>query len=64
MPANAKKIRREHRSVKSAPNTREPRPLTARDLGWTRERTKEVRAKLSAFAKDWDDPRMDVYNEA
>jgi hypothetical protein len=64
MPTNAKKIRREHRSPKTPPGARELRPLTARDLGWTRERTKEVRAKLSAFAKDWDDPRMDVYNDA
>jgi hypothetical protein len=37
--------------------------LTIRDLGWTRERAKEVRAKLATFAVDWDDPSMDVYNE-
>jgi hypothetical protein len=44
-----------------------PRPtkrLTIHDLGWTRERAREVRAKLAAFAVDWDDPSMDVYNEA
>ncbi len=38
--------------------------LTIRDLGWTRERAREVRATLASFAVDWDDPSMDVYNEA
>jgi hypothetical protein len=37
--------------------------LTIRDLGWTRERAREVRAKLGTFAVDWDDPSMDIYNE-
>jgi hypothetical protein len=37
--------------------------LTIRDLGWTRERAREVRAKLTTFATDWDDASMDVYNE-
>ncbi len=37
--------------------------LTIRDLGWTRERAREVRAKLATFAVDWDDASMDVYNE-
>ena len=36
--------------------------LTIRDLGWTRERAREVRAKLTTFAADWDDARMDVYS--
>ncbi len=38
--------------------------LTIRDLGWTRERAREVRAKLATFALDWDDPSMDIYNES
>ena len=38
--------------------------LTIHDLGWTRERAWEVRAKLGTFAVDWDDPSMDVYDEA
>jgi hypothetical protein len=37
--------------------------LTIRDLGWTRGRAREVRAKLATFAFDWDDPSMDIYNE-
>jgi len=37
--------------------------LTIRDLGWTREHAREVRAKLATFAVDWDDPSMDIYNE-
>jgi hypothetical protein len=36
---------------------------TIRDLGWTREHAREVRAKLATFAMDWDDPSMDIYNE-
>ncbi len=38
--------------------------LTIRDLGWTRERAKKVRAKLATFAVDWDDASMDIYNES
>jgi len=38
--------------------------LTIRDLGWTRERAREVREKLATFAVDWDDPSMDIYNES
>jgi hypothetical protein len=37
--------------------------LTIRDLGWTREHAREVRARLATFAMDWDDPSMDIYNE-
>jgi hypothetical protein len=36
--------------------------LTIRDLGWTREHAREVRAKLATFAVDWDDRSMDIYN--
>ena len=43
---------------------RSTKKLTIHDLGWTRERAREVRAKLATFAVDWDDPSMDVYNEA
>jgi len=50
---------REH--AKRAPLTKNK--LTIRDLGWTRERAREVRAKLATFAVDWDDPSMDIYNE-
>ena len=48
---------------------REPRSsagkqrLTIQDLGWTLEEAAEARAELSAFAADWDDPAMDVYDE-
>jgi hypothetical protein len=40
------------------------RLLTARDLRWSREEAAAVRAKLSSFAADWDDPAMNVYDEA
>jgi hypothetical protein len=46
--------------AKAAPPA-EPK-FTIRDLGWTRERAREVRAKLATFAVDWDDPSMDIYN--
>ena len=42
---------------------RADKKLTIRDLGWTREHAREVRAKLATFAADWDDPSMDIYNE-
>jgi len=43
---------------------RSTKKLTIHDLRWTRERAREVRARLATFAVDWDDPTMDVYNEA
>jgi len=49
------------RDTKCSPLTK--KKLTIRDLGWTRERAREVRAELASFAADWDDPRMDIYNE-
>jgi hypothetical protein len=53
-------------AVPRHPAKRAPRAekkLTIRDLGWTRDRAREVRAKLATFAVDWDDPSMDIYNE-
>jgi hypothetical protein len=49
------------KQVKRIPRT--DKKLTIRDLGWTREYAREVRAKLATFAPDWDDPSMDIYNE-
>ena len=63
-------LRKSSKSTKppSSPSKMAPgrvaRTLTARDLGWTREQAREARAKLSAFSADWDDPSMDVYDEA
>jgi|YNPBryBLVA2012_1023415.scaffolds.fasta_scaffold54204_1 hypothetical protein len=37
--------------------------LTISDLGWTQERAAAIRSQLASFTQDWDDPRMDVYNE-
>lgn len=39
------------------------KPLSIDALGWTRERAAQVRARLSSFAEDWDDPEMDIYDE-
>ena len=37
--------------------------LTIDDLGWTEAKAAEVRAHLASFVEDWDDPRMDIYND-
>ena len=37
--------------------------LTIADLGWSPTKAAAVRAKLASFIEDWDDPRLDVYNE-
>ncbi len=37
--------------------------LSIDDLGWSREKAAGVRSKLASFIEDWDDPRMDIYNE-
>ena len=37
--------------------------LTIHDIGWSQDKAREVRTKLATFAEDWDDPRMDVYND-
>lgn len=39
------------------------RPLNITDLGWSVSKATVVRERLAAFAEDWDDPRMDIYNE-
>lgn len=31
-------------------------------VGWTREEAIDVRARLNAWAEEWDDPEMDEYN--
>ena len=40
-----------------------PGQLTIADLGWSPIKAAAVRAKLASFVEDWDDPRLDVYNE-
>ena len=37
--------------------------LTIDDLGWTEAKAAEVRGRLASFVEDWDDPRMDIYND-
>lgn len=37
--------------------------ITIDDLGWAPEYAAHVRGLLAAFAEDWDDPIMDVYND-
>ncbi|MDE1821871.1 MAG: hypothetical protein KGJ23_09975 [Euryarchaeota archaeon] len=58
-------------SKASASQTHEPpedrhpakgRPLS--EVGMTPSEAKALRARLASFAREWDDPRMDVYNDA
>ncbi len=37
--------------------------LSIADLGWTPTKAAVIREQLASFVEDWDDPRMDVYNE-
>ncbi len=41
----------------------EQKALTIEDLGWTEAKAAEVRGQLASFIEDWDDPRMDIYND-
>jgi hypothetical protein len=36
------------------------RPIS--EVGMTAEEARELRARLASFAREWDDPRMDVYD--
>jgi hypothetical protein len=36
------------------------RPIS--ELGWTAEQAAAMRHRFAAFADDWDDPDMDVYD--
>ena len=46
-----------------APRPEGERNLTIDELGWTRAKAAQARAQMAAFAVDWDDPVMDIYNE-
>ena len=41
----------------------ECQPKKVESLGWTKDEAAEVRARLGAFAEDWDRPDMDVYDD-
>lgn len=36
------------------------RPIS--EIGLTPAAARELRARLASFAREWDDPRMDVYD--
>ncbi len=36
------------------------RPIS--ELGMSPDEARELRARLASFAREWDDPRMDVYD--
>jgi len=37
--------------------------LTIADLGWSPAKAATTRGRLASFVEDWDDPRLDIYNE-
>lgn len=51
------------RDVFISPRARETaKGLHPSELGWTREEAMHARARLNAWAEEWDDPEMDEYN--
>ena len=38
--------------------------LTIDDMGWTVEYALSIRALFASVLEDWDDPEMDIYNDA
>jgi uncharacterized protein (DUF433 family) len=45
-----------------AGRTVDPGMRTVDEPGWSREQAASIRHQLIAFAEDWDDPEMDVYD--
>ena len=43
-------------------NERAARVHYISELGWTTEQAATMRHKLAAWAEDWNDPAMDVYD--
>ena len=43
-------------------NGNETAPVDLRSRGITRAQAAELRARLGAFAEDWDSPEMDLYS--
>jgi hypothetical protein len=41
----------------------EPQPVDLRERGISERRAAELRARLTAFAEEWDSPDMDVYDD-
>lgn len=53
------------KNVRNAPDSEDrtgAQPVTIDDLGWTKSKAALIRAQLSAFAEDWDDPSMNAYD--
>jgi uncharacterized protein (DUF433 family) len=45
-----------------SPDQQKPAERLIEDLGWSAAEAAETRERLQAFAEDWDDPAMDVYD--
>ena len=41
---------------------RPPKGRPISEIGLTPAAARELRARLASFAREWDDPRMDVYD--
>ena len=54
--------RRNGKGTATASSSRPKRRLI-KDLGWTKERARKVRARLASFDEDWNAPGMEAYDE-
>ena len=45
-------------------NERPPQGRPISEVGMSAQEARELRARLASFAREWDDPRMDVYDGA
>jgi hypothetical protein len=62
-PTASRLKKRKRKAASRGQAERRRRVLSIRDLGWTEDMARNVRARLASFAEDWDDPAMDVYDE-
>jgi hypothetical protein len=45
------------------PGPEHPKGRPNSDVGMTQPEARELRARLTSFAREWDDPRMHVYDD-
>jgi hypothetical protein len=45
------------------PSAGHPKGRSISELGMTHTEARELRARLASFAREWEDPRMDVYDD-
>ena len=63
--AEGRRVRVVMASAAAKPPHGDDRPMKGRpisDIGMSPDEARELRARLASFAREWDDPRMDVYD--